>query len=142
MQRGWGCLPLASSFSPAPFNTLSTRTSPSFLASRAILHLLSDIEQHDREWSEHFELCGATPHVVVYEQLRTSLPETVTGILDFLGISTARGVAIPQLKRRAQSDDLSNRWAERFNQESRGRLDGVRGDRHGSRTIRAVADLP
>jgi LPS sulfotransferase NodH len=108
----------------------------------AIRHLRSDIEQHDREWSEYFELCGATPHVVVYEQLRTSLPETVTGTLDFLGISTARGVAIPQLKRRTQSDDLSSQWAERFRQESGGRLDEVAGDRHGTRTIRAVADLP
>ncbi len=108
----------------------------------AIRHLRSDIEQHDREWSEYFELCGVTPHVVVYEQLRTSLPETVTGMLDFLGISTARGVAIPQLKRRTQSDDLSNQWAERFRQESGGRLDEVTGDRHGTRTIRAVADLP
>lgn len=108
----------------------------------AIRHLRSDIEQQDREWSEYFELCGVTPHVVVYEQLRTSLPETVTGMLDFLGISTARGVAIPQLKRRTQSDGLSNQWAERFRRESGGRLDESAGDRHGPRTIRAVADLP
>jgi LPS sulfotransferase NodH len=105
----------------------------------AIRHLRSDIEQHDREWAEYFELCGATPHVVVYEDLRTFLPETVLGILEHMGLRTGRGVTIPQVKRRSQSDDLSRQWAERFRKES---PEPARTERRDDRpAIHAVADL-
>lgn len=83
----------------------------------AIRHLLGDIEEHDRAWAGFFDQCGVDPYVVSYERFRAALPETVLGILDYLGLATSRGVAIPSLRRRTQSDDLSRTWAERFRED-------------------------
>jgi LPS sulfotransferase NodH len=84
----------------------------------AIRHLLEDIQEHDREWAGYFDHCGVAPYVVSYERLRVGLPEVVIGILDFLGLPTDRGVAIPPVRRRSQSDDLSRTWAEQFRVEA------------------------
>jgi trehalose 2-sulfotransferase len=84
----------------------------------AIRHLLEDIQQHDREWAGYFDECGVEPYVVSYERLRVALPEVVLGILEYLGLATDRGVAIPPQRRRSQSDDLSRTWVERFREDA------------------------
>jgi len=56
-----------------------------------------------------------------------------------MGLRTGRGVTIPQVKRRSQSDDLSRQWAERFRKES---PEPARTERRDDRpAIHAVADL-
>jgi LPS sulfotransferase NodH len=107
----------------------------------AIRHLLLDIELHDREWGRYFDLCEVTPHVVVYEHMRRSVPEAVLGILDHLGISTDYGLSIPQPRRSPQADDLSRQWAQRFREESKTdpELAGQAGPE--ARPLHAISDV-
>jgi LPS sulfotransferase NodH len=83
----------------------------------AIDHLVAQLESDERSWSEWFDRTGRPPIHVTYEQLDAATGETVTLVLDALGLPDG-AVTVPRLAR--QRDDLSEAWIERYRQE-RGR---------------------
>jgi LPS sulfotransferase NodH len=87
----------------------------------AIAHLIGDIEEHELGWRSFFRECGVEPFDVVYEDFAGRYEDTIREILRHLGVPQADTVEIAVPTRRKQSDDLSRRWAERYEAES-GRL--------------------
>jgi trehalose 2-sulfotransferase len=79
-------------------------------------HLLHLLESEERSWREWFIDAGVQPVHVTYEQLDASPGETVSRVLQALGLP-AHGVDVPRLAR--QRDELSSAWIERYRDELR-----------------------
>jgi LPS sulfotransferase NodH len=77
-------------------------------------HLLRLLESEERRWVEWFTDIGVRPIHVTYEQLDASPGETVTHVLQALGLP-AHDVDVPRLSR--QRDELSSLWIERYRAE-------------------------
>jgi LPS sulfotransferase NodH len=80
----------------------------------AIRHLVSDIDDHEREWQTFFDEAGVKPMIVVYEDFASQYEETVREILRYIGVQDWAEIDVPTPKRRRQSDGISEEWATRF----------------------------
>lgn len=87
----------------------------------AIDHLIRDIQAHEDEWQAYFRECGVVPYAVVYEEFVQDYEGTISAILHHVGAPGADQATVAPPQRRAQSDGLSQSWADRFRAES-GRL--------------------
>jgi LPS sulfotransferase NodH len=79
-----------------------------------ISRCLHEIEVDETVWSRFFEVNGATPHLVFYEDLCQHYAETLTGVLDFLEIRLPKGTELPELPAEPQLDSISRDWEERY----------------------------
>jgi trehalose 2-sulfotransferase len=80
-------------------------------------HLVAQLEDDERAWTEWFESTGRQPIHITYDELDAAPGETVATVLRGLGLPET-GVTVPRLSR--QRDELSAEWVERYQQE-RGR---------------------
>jgi trehalose 2-sulfotransferase len=77
-------------------------------------HLLDQLRAGERAWGDWFGGANVHPIDVTYEQLDASPGDTVSGVLDALGLP-GPGVDVPRLSR--QRDELSSLWIERYRHE-------------------------
>src|SRR3954447_8221691 len=84
----------------------------------AIAHLIREIEDHELGWRSFFREGGFEPFDVVYEDFAGRYKDTIRAILRHLALPEAGTIAIEQPTRRKQADDLSRRWADRYQVES------------------------
>lgn len=81
---------------------------------------LKDGELQECAWQNFFERSGVEPIRVEYETLCEKYEATIRAVLDYLGVSLARGYRIGSPVTVRQSDELSRAWEERFLAERRG----------------------
>jgi trehalose 2-sulfotransferase len=77
-------------------------------------HLVEQLRSQERAWRDWFGGADVHPIDVTYEQLDASPGDTVSRVLDALGL-LGPGVDVPRLSR--QRDELSSRWIERYRRE-------------------------
>jgi trehalose 2-sulfotransferase len=80
-------------------------------------HLVAQLEDDERAWTDWFASTGRRPICVTYDELDAAPGETVATVLLGLGLPET-DVTVPRLSR--QRDELSAEWVERYQQE-RGR---------------------
>ena len=76
----------------------------------AVDRAVQEIVMQEAAWQEFLSQCGITPMVVVYEDFIEALGETVTNILDFLGVPVPSSQASDEARMQKQGDELSDRW--------------------------------
>jgi LPS sulfotransferase NodH len=80
----------------------------------AIRHLVTQLEQHDREWMQFFAASGLAPHVVVYEHLAKNYEQTAIEIVRALGVQPSAEPVFAQRRMTRQADALNQEWIERY----------------------------
>lgn len=75
--------------------------------------LVDTIREHNAAWDSWFSAAGIDPYRVRYEALDVDPIDTITGVLDFLGVDMPgnRRIASPN---RRMADNLNRNWIERF----------------------------
>ena len=81
----------------------------------AIDHLVAQLTSDERSWRDWFARTARRPLEVSYEQLDAAPTETISPLLDALGVSE-KAVTFPSLSR--QRDELSAAWIERYRQDA------------------------
>jgi LPS sulfotransferase NodH len=69
---------------------------------------------HEEYWNEYFMESGIVPFTVVYEDLARSYEQTTFAVLNYLGIDTPDGLALPEPRLKKQADVLSEEWVRRY----------------------------
>ena len=87
---------------------------PQRFDARAIGHLVSRLEEHDRAWSAYFAAAGVEPLVIVYEDLAPDPESAVRAVLDWIGVGVPADFVAPQPRLERQADARSEDWVRRF----------------------------
>ena len=91
-----------------------TAVEPEF-SFRAINYLVRLLTAHDASWDAYFLGLGLQPLKVTYEDLAHGPEQAVRQVLDHVGIDSPADLVIPEPRLSIQSDEISERWARRFN---------------------------
>ena len=70
-------------------------------------HLRLRIDEHNDAWGEFFRGCGMEPVEVSYEELVADYENTVSWLLEEIGISVPEGFVVEAPRMRRQADELS-----------------------------------
>lgn len=90
---------------------------------RAINYLVRELTAHDASWDAYFLGLGTEPPTITYEDLAEAHEPVIRRVLDHLGVPVPDDLEFGEPELRSQSDDLSERWVERFNEQLE-RLEG------------------
>ena len=86
---------------------------PAFNAD-AIRALEADVAQQGEAWQQYFRDRGIVPLVIDYEALAEHYRETISQVLDFLGLPTDAAETIPPPRLVRQADELTKCWRDRL----------------------------
>ena len=84
----------------------------------AVNHLKLRIDEHNAAWGHFFRGCGVEPVEVFYEELVADYENTVSWLLEEIGISVPEGFAVEAPRMRRQADELSEEWVRLYNDGS------------------------
>ena len=94
----------------------------------AIARLETLLRQNDREWQAFFETNQIEPLVIDYEALASDYSgETLTKVLEWLGIPGAQRATIPVVRLRRQSNARSEQWVDLYRALRRDHPDSLAG---------------
>jgi len=85
---------------------------------RQIQRLIELVDVQEAAWETFFSAHEIEPLRLRYEDLSEDREQSLRNVLDFLGVEGAAEIALPDPDLERQSDDINQRWIERFRSES------------------------
>lgn len=87
-----------------------------YFDAQVIDYLITANLMSEAAWQDYFAECGVIPFTVVYEDLPTTLKETTSKILQYLGIPAPERLLLAEPRVERQADALSEEWRQRYYQ--------------------------
>jgi trehalose 2-sulfotransferase len=84
----------------------------------AVAHLVTQLVEQERAWTNWLRNTGEPPVRVVYEDYARAPSQGVSDVLGRLGIASDGARPVPDSIMRSQSDELSREWIARFEHDA------------------------